>query len=223
MKPIKEQYLVSGFLALFLIHSVQVGVGMLGFQRTVVKVAGYDAWISILISGISLHLIVACMYLLLKRSDGDLMHIHEQLFGKWLGKALSFLVALYFIGLTITVLRSYVEIVQVWVFPDLSTWGITLIAMVFFYYVVSGGFRTVVGLAFFGVIIPIPLFLTLVLPLEYAQFINMLPIMKHSVEELFLGAKEATLSFIGVELLLLFYPFLKNKEDTQKWSQLGVF
>ncbi|GAE28971.1 spore germination protein [Halalkalibacter hemicellulosilyticusJCM 9152] len=63
----------------------------------------------------------------------------------------------------------------------------------------------------------------LLLPLEFAHFINMLPILKHSIFDLLLGAREATLSFIGAELLLLFYPFLKNKEDTQKWSQLAVF
>ncbi|WP_268870705.1 GerAB/ArcD/ProY family transporter [Alkalihalobacillus hemicellulosilyticus] len=101
--------------------------------------------------------------------------------------------------------------------------GITLVAVAFFYYVVSGGFRTVVGLAFLGVIIPAPLFPMLLLPLEFAHFINMLPILKHSIFDLLLGAREATLSFIGAELLLLFYPFLKNKEDTQKWSQLAVF
>ncbi|WP_268870704.1 GerAB/ArcD/ProY family transporter [Alkalihalobacillus hemicellulosilyticus] len=122
-KPIKEQYLVSGFLAFFLIHSVQVGVGMLSFQRTIVKEAGYDGWFSILISGLAVHIIVACMYLLLKRSNGDLMSIHQQIFGKWLGNILSFIAMVYFIGITITVLRSYIEVVQVWMFSDLPTWG----------------------------------------------------------------------------------------------------
>ncbi|WP_332631606.1 GerAB/ArcD/ProY family transporter [Halalkalibacter flavus] len=220
--PIKEKYLVSGFLTLFLINGMQVGMGVLSYQRTVVKSAGYDAWISVLMAGMVVHLVIACMYILLKRSNGDLISIHQQIFGKWLGNTLSFFACLYFVVLGTTVLRGYIEIVQVWMFPDLPTWGMAIVAAAFFYYVVSGGFRTVVGLTFLGVIIPIVLVPILLLPLEFANFINMLPIWKHSIVELALGAKETTLSFLGFELLLLYYPFLKNKELTQKWAHFGA-
>ncbi|GAE35880.1 GerAB/ArcD/ProY family transporter [Halalkalibacter akibai] len=222
-KPIKEQFLVSGFLTFFLINGMQVGVGILSFQRNIVKTAGYDGWISVLVAGVAVHIIVACIYLLLKRTDGDLVTIHQKLFGKWVGNVLSLFVCFYFIALATTVLRAYIEIVQVWMFPDLPTWSIAIVAALFFYYVVSGGFRTVVGLTFIGVIIPVLLTPMLLLPLEYAQFINILPIAKHSLTEIALGAKETTLSFIGFELLLLYYPFLKNRKLTQKWAQLGVF
>jgi spore germination protein (amino acid permease) len=221
-KPIKEQYLVSGFLTLFLIHGMQVGVGVLGFQRTVVKSAGYDGWISVLLAGIVVHVIIICMYILLKRTDGDLITIHRQIFGKWIGNAISFLFSLYFVLLATTVLRVYIEIVQVWMFPDLPTWTIAIVAACFFYYVVAGGFRTVVGLTFLGVIMPFLLIPMLLLPLEFAHFINMLPILKHSLADLAIGAKEISFSFLGFELLLLYYPFLKNRELTQKWAQLGA-
>jgi spore germination protein (amino acid permease) len=221
-KPIKEQYLVSGFLALFLIHGAQVGVGVLGFQRTVVKSAGYDGWISVFFAGVVVHLIIACMYILLKRANGDLITIHQQIFGKWFGNLICFFACFYFIAKATNVLRVYIEIVQVWIFDDLPTWSIALVAAAFFYYVVAGGFRSVVGLAFLGVIIPVTLVPILLLPLEFANFINMLPIFKHSFKEISLGAKDTTLSFLGIEFLLLYYPFLKNKELTQKWAQFGA-
>ncbi|MDT8860061.1 spore germination protein [Alkalihalobacillus sp. MEB130] len=221
-QPIKEKYLVSGFLTLFLINGMQVGVGVLSFQRSVVKTAGYDAWISVLVAGMVVHLIIACMYILLKRANGDWVSIHQQIFGKWIGNALSFIICIYFILLATTVLRAYIEIVQVWMFPDLPTWSMAIVAAIFFYYVVAGGFRTVVGITFLGVIIPVALVPILLLPLEFANFINMLPIWKHSLAELAIGAKETTLSFLGFELLLLYYPFLKKKELTQKWAHIGA-
>ncbi|WP_332697320.1 GerAB/ArcD/ProY family transporter [Halalkalibacter lacteus] len=221
-KPIKEQYLVSGFLTLFLIHGMQVGVGVLGFQRDVVKVAGYDAWISVLIAGMVVHVVIACMYTLLKRVDGDLISIHHQIFGKWVGNVICFFVSIYFVAKAVNVLRTYIEVVQVWMFPDLPTWSIAIVASFFFYYVVAGGFRSVVGLTFLGVMIPVAFVPMLLLPLEFANFINMLPILKHSIVELLLGAKDTTLSFIGFESLLLYYPFLKNRDLTQKWAQLGA-
>lgn len=221
-KPIKEQYLVSGFLTLFLIHGMQVGVGILGFQRSVVKSAGYDGWISVLFAGAVVHVIIACMYVLLKKADGDLIKIHRQIFGKWLGSVMSFFACLYFIALATTVLRAYIEIVQVWMFPDLPTWVFAILGTTFFYYVVAGGFRAVVGLAFLGVIIPALLFPMLLLPLEFAHFINLIPVWKHTLIEIASGARDTTLSFLGFELLLLYYPFLKNKELTQKWAQIGA-
>ncbi|KHF40383.1 spore germination protein [Halalkalibacter okhensis] len=221
-QPIKEKYLVSGFLTLFLINGMQVGMGVLSYQRTIVKSAGYDAWISVLMAGIFVHFIIACMYILLKRANGDLVTIHQQIFGKWLGNAISLFACLYFVVLATTVLRGYIEIVQVWMFPDLPTWAMALVAVGFFYYVVAGGFRSVVGLTFLGVIIPIVLVPMLLMPLEYANFINMLPVWKHSILELALGAKDTTLSFLGFELLLLYYPFLKKKELTQKWAHFGA-
>lgn len=48
---IKDQFLVSPFLVLFLIHGMQYGVGVLSFQRDIAKFVGHDAWISILLSG----------------------------------------------------------------------------------------------------------------------------------------------------------------------------
>ncbi|ARK30259.1 GerAB/ArcD/ProY family transporter [Halalkalibacter krulwichiae] len=222
-KPIKEQYLVSSFMASFLIHGMQVGVGVLGFQRIIVKTTGYDAWISVIIAGIIVHFIIACMYVMLKKADGDIVTIQRQIFGKWIGNLLSIIICFYFIALATAVLRTYIEVIQVWIFPDLQTWTVALVAAVFFYYVVAGGFRTVVGLTFIGVIIPFLLMPILLMPLEFAHFINMLPILKHSIVELLLGAKDTTLTFLGFELLLLYYPFLKKRELSQKWAQFGAF
>jgi spore germination protein (amino acid permease) len=222
-KPIKDQYLVSGFLVFFLIHGMQIGIGILGFQRGVVKEAGYDGWISVLLAGLVVHIIIFCIYLLLKRANGDLISIHQQLFGKWIGNTFSLLVCIYFISLAAIVLRAYIEIIQVWMFMDLPTWVMALIAFGLLYYVVAGGFRSVVGLTFLGVIIPIPLYFMLLMPLEFAHFINLVPIFKHTISEIALGSKETTLSFLGFEILLLYYPFLKDRQFTQKWAQLGAF
>ena len=34
-------------------HSLQIGIGILGYQRVILKNAGYDAWISLIIAGIA--------------------------------------------------------------------------------------------------------------------------------------------------------------------------
>ncbi|WP_233275754.1 GerAB/ArcD/ProY family transporter [Salibacterium aidingense] len=218
---VKEQFQVSPVMAFFLIHAMQVGIGVLGYQQVIAKVSGYDSWISILLAGIMVSILISIIYYLLNHGRDDVIGIHKALFGRWAGDTLSFLFIIYLFILGIVVLRTYIEIVQVWVFEDLPTWVLTILAAYFLYYAVSGGFRAVTGLCVAGVFIPSVIFFILLMPLEYGKFLNLLPLFKTSFDKLMLGARESTLSFLGFELLLLFYPFLKEQRSSQKWAQIG--
>ncbi|SDH39046.1 GerAB/ArcD/ProY family transporter [Alteribacillus bidgolensis] len=218
---VKEQFQVSPPMLFFLIHAMQIGVGMLGFQRIVAKYSGYDSWIAVLIAGIIISMLISMVYFVLKTNHNDIIEIHRNLFGKWAGGVLSLIIILYFYALGILVLRTYIEVIQVWVFEDMPTWVLTLLAGCFFYYVIQGGFRTVAGLCVAGVFIPSILFFVLLMPLQYADFLNFLPVWKHSLKNIFLGVRETTLTYLGFELLLLFYPFIKDGQRSQKWAQLG--
>lgn len=218
---VKEPFLVSTGMTFFLVHGMQVGIGALSFQRAIVKISGYDGWISIIIAGIVVQIIIALMYALLNRANGDLISVHKDIFGKWLGGVFSVIFGVYLLLLAVVILRIYIQIVQAWVFHDLPTWIITLILAWIFYLLISGGFRKVVGICFLGVIVPAPLFTIVLMPLEFGHFINMLPIWKHTLSELIAGAKEASLSYLGFEILLLCYPFIKQREKSHKWAQLG--
>ncbi|SDH09093.1 spore germination protein (amino acid permease) [Alteribacillus persepolensis] len=218
---VKEKFQVSPPMVFFIIHAMQVGVGMLGFQRIIAKSSGYDSWIPVIIAGVVISLVIRMMYYILKVNHNDVIEVHRNLFGKWLGGLLSLALILYFYMTGVLVLRTYIEVIQVWVFEDLPTWVLTVLAAGFVYYVIKGGFRTVVGLCVAGVFIPSILFFILLMPLEYADFLNFLPIWKHSLKDILAGAKDTTLTFIGFELLLLFYPFIKHGYRSHKWAQLG--
>ncbi|MFD2704398.1 GerAB/ArcD/ProY family transporter [Salibacterium lacus] len=218
---VKEQFQVPAVMAFFLIHAMQVGIGVLGYQRVIAKASGHDSWIAVILAGLTISGLIWLIYYLLKSTDTDIVGIHRCLFGRWIGGLCSLVFILYLFILGMVVLRTYIEIVQVWVFEDLPTWVLTILAAYFLYYVISGGFRTVTGLCVAGVFIPSVLFFILLMPLQYGTFINLLPVLDTQVKNLFLGAREATLSFLGFEMLLLFYPFLKEARSSQKWAHLG--
>ncbi|MFB4163466.1 GerAB/ArcD/ProY family transporter [Alteribacillus sp. JSM 102045] len=218
---VKEQFQVSPSMVFFLIHAIQVGVGMLGFQRTVAKYSGYDSWIPVIIAGIIISVLISMIYYILKVNHNDIIEVHRNLFGKWVGGFFSIIIILYFYALGILVLRTYIEVIQVWVFEDIPTWLLTVLAAYFFCYLIEGGFRTVTGLCVAGVFIPSILFFVLLMPLQYGEFINFLPVWKHSLKNIILGVRETTITYLGFELLLLFYPFIKEGHRSQKWAQLG--
>ncbi|MGA9288239.1 MAG: GerAB/ArcD/ProY family transporter [Anaerobacillus sp.] len=218
---VKDQYKVSPFLVFYLVHSVQVGVGVMGFQRIVARHAGNDAWISVLVAGLSLSFIIFLMYKILNKENGDIISLHKNLFGKWLGGLLSWIVIAYFIGMSITVLRTYIEVVQVWMFPDLNKWLFGAVFLLLAYYCLSGGFRVVAGISFFGVVLPFYLILTMLFPMFYGHYRDLLPVFNHSINDLYEGVKGASLSYLGFTTLFMYYPFIKEPEKSHRWAQAG--
>ncbi|WP_286230194.1 GerAB/ArcD/ProY family transporter [Neobacillus mesonae] len=172
----KSEFLVSPFLVMFLVHGTQYGIGVLSYQRSLVKIVGNDAWISIIATGIVIHFLIWILYSMLNKNKGDLISIHQQTFGKWLGNFLSTLYILFILSQATIVLRSYIEIVQVWMFPLLKTWPFALVILLGVYYVVIGGFRVVTGVCFLAVVVPFYLIFTFFAPIEFSNFRNLLPV-----------------------------------------------
>ncbi|SDX36785.1 spore germination protein (amino acid permease) [Marininema mesophilum] len=213
---------ISGIHVFFLIHSVQTGVGGLGFQRIIAQKAGHDSWMAVLIAGVFVQIAIFFMYLALKKRREDLIALHQRILGSWLGKIFSLVFMIYFVSLGAAVTRSYSELVQIWMFPDLSTWSISLAMLLLVFYIVSGGFRVVVGISVLSVILPFYLLLLLIIPIEHAEFSNLLPIGEATFGQLLNASKEMMFSYLGFCTFLMYYPLIKGGPRTQKWAQSGA-
>ncbi|MFC0269849.1 GerAB/ArcD/ProY family transporter [Metabacillus herbersteinensis] len=217
----KNSSSISPFLVFFLIHSVQIGIGILGFQRQIVKSAGNDAWMVVIIAGIAFNILIWMMYSLLKNENKDLIGIHRNLFGKWFGGMLSIIWILYWLLLGLTIIRTYIEVVISWMFPHINVFVFSFILILLVYYGTSAGFRVVAGICFLGVVIPFYLVFTFIFPIEYIEFRNLLPIWNHSIKELAVATKDMALSYLGISTLLMYYPYIKHPEKSQKWAHMG--
>lgn len=219
---VPEKVKISPFLVFFIIHQMQFGVGVLGFQRIIAQSAGYDAWIAVLIAGLSIHVIISLMYKIVGTVNGDIMKAHTFVFGKKMGKLMSLPFAVYFTLIIVTTLRTYVEVIQVWMFPDMSTFWYSLAFCGLSIYIVFGGLRTVTGVAFFGTVLPAYLLFTFLFTLPHADFKNLLPIFDHSIMDLVKATYQMSVSFLGYEVLLFVYPFIKEPQKSKKWVHYGV-
>ncbi|MGG1576172.1 GerAB/ArcD/ProY family transporter, partial [Fictibacillus sp. NRS-1165] len=218
----RENQKVSPYFVFYLIHSTQIGVSILGFERYIAKDAGYDAWISIIISGVSINMLIWIIYQILNKGKNDLAAIHMDLFGKTVGRLMNLYFVVYFTLFAITILRTYLEVIQVWVFPQLNLWIFTPVFLLLMYSFIVGGFRVVTGISFLSVIYGLPLILLFWFPLQQADFSNVFLKIDHNLTELLKGSKTMSLGFLGFEPLFLFYPFIKNAETSQKWAHFGV-
>ncbi|WLD91643.1 GerAB/ArcD/ProY family transporter [Alkalihalobacillus sp. AL-G] len=220
---VPENHMVPPTMAFFTITAMLIGIGVLGFQRYIARDAGYDGWISILVGGLIMHILLWMIYQILQESGGDIVSVHTYVAGKYLGNFLNIIFSLYFLFICVVILRTYIEVIQVWIFPRLNVWVFTFIFMLLIHYLVSGGFRIVVGVCMFSVILGLPLLLLDFFPIQLARVENLFPVINHSVPEILKGTKTATLSFLGIELLFVYYPFLKNPQSSKKWAHFGMF
>ncbi|RBP91340.1 spore germination protein (amino acid permease) [Cytobacillus firmus] len=221
-QPVPERLQISPFLVFYLVMSMQIGIGVLGYQRIIAMDAGYDAWISILFAGGCIHVIVWMIYKIGETVGGDIVTAHKYILGNFFGKALCSIFIGYFILYSLTVVRTFVEVIQVWMFPELSTFWFSFGFMILCVYIIFGGFRTVVGTAFFGLVLPAYLLLTFGWAIKFSNFYNLLPIWDHSIKELLTASYHMSLTFIGFEIILFFYPFIKEPKKSQKWAHLAV-
>lgn len=219
---VPEKAKISPFLVFFLVHSMQFGIGVLGFQRYIAQTAGYDAWISVLFAGLSIHIILWMMYKIVETVNGDIMTAHNFVFGKKIGKLMSAPFVLYFILVAVTTVRIFIEVIQVWIFEDFSTFWFSLAFCGLAIYIIFGGFRTVTGVAFFGVVLPAYLAFTFLFTVPYADIKNLLPILDHSIMDLIKASYQMSLTYLGYEVLLFVYPFIKEPDKSKKWAHLAV-
>jgi spore germination protein AB len=220
--PVAENVKISPFLIYFLIVGMQIGIGVLSYQRVIAKDAGYDGWMAIIAVGLTIHVILWMMYKIVETVDGDLFTAHQYLFGNIFGKMISFFFIIYFCIYAITVLRAFIEVIQIWMFQDISIFWFSFAFCLLCIYIVFGGFRTVTGIAFFGTVLPCYLAFIFSYTIPYSEFSNILPIFDHSFKELTQSYFDMSLTFTGYEIILFIYPFLKEPQKSKKWAHLGV-
>lgn len=220
---VNKRHQVSPYLVFFIVYSSQVGVGILGFQRTIAAKAGYDAWIGVLLAGFFVQVFIWLVYKLLGSAEGDIVDVHSKVFGKIIGSFFSFIIIFYYWLASVSVLLGFIEIIQVWMFPTLPSWILSSLILVSVYYCVSGGFRVVVGISFLSFIFPqIILIVLYIFPLKEAHFTNLLPIMNHSFRDMLDAIKSSMYTLAGTETLLMFYPFIRDPKSSKKYAHLAV-
>lgn len=219
---IKEQNKIAPYMAVFLVHPAQMGVGILGFQSILAINAGYDSWISVILAGVGVSVVLWIMYGILNRGSGSLITIHREVFGKWLGGALSLIFIIYFLFESVVVISTYAEIVRVWMFPAMKFWVVSLMFITLATYTILGGLRTVIGMCFFSFFIPLLGMFPVIFPLiENGNYHNFLPILTHSLPDILKATKDMSLTIIGFEVILIAYPFIQRPRTSQKWAHVS--
>ncbi|WP_404451616.1 spore germination protein [Virgibacillus necropolis] len=219
----KDNLEIRAFYLFFIITSIQTGTGIMGAPKYIFIEAGRDSWLAVLIAFVYMLLVVLAMHISLKQyENADIFGIQIDIFGGWIGKLLGSLFIIHLAASLFSVLSTYIEVIQTFIFPTFPTYTLALIFLCLIVYSVLGGIRVIVGVIFIFFILVQFLMVLLIVPALRIDMTHLLPTFQTSFMDLLKGAKATSYSFLGFEILFLLYPFIQNKKNVKLPIFLGV-
>jgi spore germination protein (amino acid permease) len=209
------------------ILQTQIGAGFISLPYSVhTSERSSDGWITVLLIGIIIQILITLYSLLVKRFPSlTFFEIMTAVFGKFMGKAISAAYILFFLLIAAQILLVYCSVLEVWVFPQTPNWVIvSSMSLVALYLVkeklqIISRYHTVI--CYVLIILPV-----LSLP-AYANvdFRYLLPIGGSGVYTILSKIPDGFLSFIGFEVMLFLYPFVKgtNKQKYLAATYSNIF
>lgn len=198
----------------FVMIQSQMGIGVLSLPSVTQKTAKGDAWITTIIAGIFIEIILVVYWLLLKRFPNLILtEFTKKIVGKGLGKILNISIYMYFVLTACFAVIFIVNLINTWLLPLTPPWTISLLIMIASVYLaiddikIIARFFTLASFLILIIIILSVLNFTQELDFQYVR-----PIGHSGIKNIMLGSSESLISMLGFEILLLTFPYVQNKE-----------
>lgn len=218
----KQSYLTVSQFALIIFGSI-VGVGILSLPNAVVKAAHQDGWISTLIGGIyPLYVVIIARYISKKFPNDSILTLSKKYFGRIFGSIFNLIFATYFIYTASMIGSYYTNLMRNYIVGFLTPFKIIAILFMCIIYASSRGLKVIGRISEISFYLIIILLLSPMLALRETNITNIYPVFGSGISSIFNGSLKSAFSYSGAEIILLIYPFLKDKSKMLISSLISV-
>ncbi|MDT8717994.1 GerAB/ArcD/ProY family transporter [Clostridium sp. 19966] len=218
----KLNQITSKQLISFIISS-QIGLGIITLPSILAKEIGHDGWISVLLSGLAAIMIIFPIMKLLNRFPGkSILDINTILYGKIIGSILNLIFIIYLLASAGISSRSFGELINIIILQDTPQLVSYLLIMSPTLYFAAKGLKVICrfdNLLYFAHILII---LPLLLVIKHVRFTYLQPVLQPGFLEVIKAVPCTIYSFLGFELITIFYPNVTNKEHTKRHVISGI-
>ncbi|UFJ40825.1 spore germination protein [Brevibacillus humidisoli] len=202
---------------IFTIYKTQVGIGVLSLPRDLAETSGADGWIAILLGW----MLAVCTSLVVikvmeKNPQDTLYDLFPKYFGKWIGTGLSVIWILYGLFGASVVFFTILNVMRVWILPNTKQFALTLLFLLPIYMITRHGLLVIGRFAEFVYLGTLWMPLILLFAMRDTEWLNLIPIAREGLLPILKTVKATALSFLGFELALFYYPFLRDKKKAYK-------
>ncbi|MEK7018189.1 GerAB/ArcD/ProY family transporter [Bacillus sp. FSL R9-9410] len=191
----------------FFIIQCQIGVGILSLPNRLHPIAKGGGWISTLVAGLAIQIIILLMWFLLKRfPNADIYKIVCMMFGNKFGKLLGFSYVFYFTLIGMTVMLNACNVIKIWVLQATPWSAILILFTIACCYVAYNTFKVIVRFYVMASILILPMALLIALGLTRADFSYIFPITEAGWWNVIQASKETITAMYGFEIILIAFP-----------------
>lgn len=202
----------------------QTGIGIIMLPTDLASEVGHDGWISVVITGFLAIIIAALIAFLLKKNPGiGILDANKTVFGKVIGSGLNFLIFIYLLIATSAGARVFVCFLRISLFPLTPPLIMSLLIMMPSFYMVWYGLKTVVRFKTFTVAAYVVILVYIILIYKDIRLTFLMPVGEAGIIPLLYSIKTTYFSFVGLELIAVFYAEITDKENALKWHVLANF
>lgn len=210
---------ITLFQYILIIHSAQLGVGLIPLPGDLAKGCGTDGWIVLIIGWLaSMASSLIIIQIMRKHPNGTIVDLLSHYFGKWVGKVGMVMFIGYFLLFIYLIYNRMALLVQNWIMQQTNISVLMLLFLLPAYMITRGGFRIIGRFSEILLFLSSGLLLTSLYLFKHAQWIHLLPIIKHGWIPILQTARTNILAFIGFEIAFFLHPYLEKKSS----ASLGI-
>ncbi|KYG96126.1 GerAB/ArcD/ProY family transporter [Paenibacillus jamilae] len=207
----KESTIASGQL-FFLIIKFEIGVDILSLPYQMHLSAKGGGWISVIIGGLLIQLIILMCWLLLRRfPSSSIYQILTQITGCWIGKALTVAYIAYYLLMGTSVLVNAYDVINRWMLQYTPRWAILALFLFSSIYLVRENLRTIARVLVLISFLIFPMMLLISYGIKQSNPLYLLPLTEAGWPRIIVGSKETLLAMFGFEFILVVFPMVEGK------------
>lgn len=191
-----------------------VGVGLIFMPRGIVETAREDAWLTVILAGLCTLASLWVICLVARQfPDETVFEYNPKLFGTIIGTLLNLVWAFYYLFFTVTGVRIMAEVVKSEMLPFTPVEAIIILMLLLVLYSAWNGLMPIIRMLESG--LPVTLFLMIpffLLAYLGADWYELKIPLQDGVRPVIQAIPQTIYSYLGYEVLFLFYPFVARKE-----------
>lgn len=214
---------ISSLDMFFIINGTIIGIGILSLANFQMKICYQDGWIAVLIGGIYPIIIVLVEnYIIKKYPKDNILVLNDKFFGRFIGGVLNFIFGSYFFMIGVFVVSGAANVFKIYSISYIKPLKFIGVAVLVSAWAAYKGLRVLAKINTIGFIISV-VFIASVIPGSFkGTYTNILPVFQTKTTDLMKAMVQSFYSYSGVEVLMLFHPYIRDRNKIRKTSLIAV-